>query len=40
MPTHTAPTNQELVRLLEAVLEELAELKRGQQELAEALKMR
>ena len=38
MPTATAPTNQELVRLLEAVLNELGELKQGQQQLAEALK--
>ena len=40
MPTATAPTNQELVRLLEAVLEELGELKHGQQRLTEALKGR
>ena len=40
MPTATAPTNQELVRLLEAVLNELGELKHGQQQLAEALKAR
>ena len=40
MPIATAPTNQELVRLLEAVLEELGELKHGQQRLTEALKAR
>ena len=40
MPTATAPTNQELVRLLEAVLRELGELKHGQQQLAAALKAR
>lgn len=40
MPTATAPTNQELVRLLEAVLRELGELREGQQHLTEALKGR
>ena len=40
MPTATAPTNQELVRLLDAVLKELGELKHGQQQLAAALKAR
>ena len=40
MPTATAPTNQELVHLLEAVLQELGELKRGQQQLAAALQSR
>ena len=40
MPTATAPTNQELVRLLEAVLQQLGELKHGQQQLAAALKAR
>ena len=40
MPTATAPTNQELVRLLEAVLQELGELKHGQQQLAATLKAR
>ena len=40
MPTATAPTNEELVRLLEAVLQELGELKRGQQQLAAALQSR
>lgn len=37
MTTDTAPTNSELVRLLERVLEELAEIKRGQQQLTEAI---
>ena len=40
MPTATAPTNQELARLLEAVLKELGELKDGQRQLADALKAR
>jgi hypothetical protein len=31
-----APTNRELMRLLEAVPDELAEVRRGQQQLAEA----
>ena len=33
----TAPTNAEIVRLLEALQSELAELKRGQSELKRAL---
>lgn len=33
-----APTNRELMRLLQSVLDELAQLNRGQQELAAALK--
>lgn len=33
-----APTNRELMRLLQSVLDELAELHRGQQELVAALK--
>lgn len=33
-----APTNRELMRLLQSVLDELAELHRGQQELVETLK--
>ena len=37
MTTDTAPTNRELVRLLERVLEQLAEINRGQHQLAEAL---
>jgi transcriptional regulator with XRE-family HTH domain len=32
-----SPTNSELARLLEAVLRELAEVRRGQKELAQAL---
>jgi len=35
--TDAAPTNRELARLIEAVLRELAELRRGQEELARAL---
>jgi transcriptional regulator with XRE-family HTH domain len=37
MTTETAPTNRELVRLLERVLEQLAEINRGQQQLTQAL---
>ncbi|CAN5586608.1 hypothetical protein BH20ACT18_BH20ACT18_06220 [soil metagenome] len=40
MPIQTqtdAPTNRQLMRLLQSTLDELAELKRGQQELAQAL---
>jgi len=33
-----APTNRELMRMLQSVLDQLAELNRGQQELTEALK--
>jgi hypothetical protein len=35
--TIPAPTNAELLRLLEAVLAELAEIKSGQRQLAERL---
>lgn len=38
MAISTAPTNHELARLLERMLAELAEIKRGQQQLTEALK--
>jgi len=37
MPTGAPPTNHELARLLERVLEELTELRRDQRALAEAL---
>lgn len=37
MPTGAPPTNQELARLLERVLEELIEVRRDQRELAAAL---
>jgi len=41
MPTQAqtdAPTNRELVQLLQSVLDQIAELNRGQRELIEALK--
>lgn len=37
MTSDAAPTNRELVRLLERVLDELADIRRAQQQLTEAL---